>query len=96
MEFYNPNIASEMAEILKDYQRLYVPTCSVGEQKRILTQIPVHGDQLFEERGRNVQWTFRDGENQYDRIEGLMPEHADWHAKVTIYKVYIYMYKKQR
>ena len=45
------------------------------------------GDQLFEERGRNFQWTFRDGDDPYDGLEGLCTEHADWHAKVTLYKV---------
>lgn len=83
MEFFNPNVAAEMAQILKNYQEKYVP-CFGGE---VLSKVPVHGDQLFEERGRNVQWTFRDGEDPYDRLEGLCTEHADWHAKVTLYKV---------
>lgn len=63
MESYNPNAAAEMAEILKDYQKLYVPSCNIERKKTILTKVPVHGDQLFEERARNVQWTFRDGAN---------------------------------
>ena len=71
MEFLNPNVTAEMAQILTNYQEKYVP---------------VHGDQLFEERSRNVQWTFQDGENKCDRLEGVNPEHADWHAKVILYK----------
>lgn len=57
-------------------------------RKTVLANIPVHGDQLFEERVRNVEWTFQDGEDKYERLESLLPEHADWHAKVTLYKVY--------
>jgi len=83
MEFSKPNVAAEMAQILKHYQEKYVP-CFSGE---VVAKVPVHGDQLFEERGRNVQWTFRDGEDPYHRLEGLSTEHADWHAKVTMYKV---------
>lgn len=90
MEFYNPNIASDMAQILKNYQQNYVPCFenSTGK-KATLINIPVHGDQLFEERVRNVEWTFQDGEEKYDRLESLLPEHADWHAKVTLYKVHL-------
>ena len=85
MEFFNPNIAAEMAQILKNYQQKYVPKLA-GEERDVIASVPVHGDQLFEERSRNVQWTFRDGANEYDRLEGLTTEHADWHAKVTLYK----------
>ena len=87
MEFHNPNVAAEMAQILKDYQSNYVP-CFVSDNKEVVATVPVHGEQLFEERARNVEWTFRDGRNSYERLEGYVPpEHADWHAKVTLYKV---------
>ena len=55
----------------------------------ILQPIFLDGDQLTEERARNVQWVFQDGDDQYDRLEGLDPTHADWHAKVNLYKVEI-------
>jgi hypothetical protein len=87
MEFHNPNVAAEMAQILKSYQANYVPCLNWDDEQIFLSTVPVHGDQLFEERGRNVKWTFRDGESEYDRLEGLLSEHADWHAKVTLYKV---------
>ena len=65
MEFHNPNVATEMAQILKDYQLNYVPCFenSTGK-KTVLANIPVHGDQLFEERVRNVEWAFQDGEDK--------------------------------
>ena len=49
--------------------------------------MPVHGDQLFEEKAHNVEWAFQDGQSSYDNLEGVPPEHADWHAKVTLYEV---------
>lgn len=88
MEFHNPNVAAEMAEILKHYHNKYVPSMTGKDgTKEVLAPVPVHGDQLFEERARNVQNTFRHGQTNYDRLEGVLPEHADWHAKVTLYKV---------
>ena len=86
MEFFNPYVAAEMAHI-QNYQDKYVPCFGAGEEKTVLSNVPVHGDQLFEERPRNVQWTFRDGADKYQKLEALPPEHADWHAKVTLYKV---------
>ena len=55
----------------------------------ILKSVPFHGDQLFEERARNTQWVYQDGDNAYDRLEGLETEFADWHAKLNLYMVWI-------
>lgn len=79
-----------MAQILKSNQDKYVPTSIVNGVTNVTARIAQHGDQLFEERGRNVQWAFGDGENQYDRLEGFRTEFADWHAKFTLYKVKTY------
>ena len=86
MQFLNPNVSGDMAQLLQHNQERYVPHLD-GENKAILTQVPLHGDQLFEERARNVIWTFRDGVNAYERLEGIDTEFADWHAKYTLYKV---------
>jgi hypothetical protein len=56
--------------------------------------VPFHGDQLFEERARNTQWTYQDGVNEYDKLQGLQPEAADWHAKVNLYEVNSNFYTK--
>ena len=76
-----------MAQILKNNQEKYVPAAAVNGEMKVLARVAQHGDQLYEERGRNVQWAFGDGGNQYDRLEGLRTEFADWHAKVTLCKV---------
>ena len=78
-----------MANVIISNQENYVPCCSLANnQKKILRPVPFHGDQLFEERARNTKWTYQDGINQYDKLEGLQPEAADWHAKVNLYEVH--------
>lgn len=52
-----------------------------------LCTVPLHGDQLFEERARNAKWTFRNGNNEYERFDAINTEFADWHAKYTLYKI---------
>ena len=89
MEFHNPNVATEMAQILKNYHEKYVPVFA-GQEHVVVAPVPVHGDQLFEERDRNVQWTYRDCADKYSCLEGVTLEHADWHAKITLYKVCAY------
>jgi hypothetical protein len=34
-----------------------------------------------------VQLTFKDGTTEAERIEGIVTEAADWHAKVNLYSV---------
>ena len=75
LQFKNPNIAAEMAQLI------------ISNQKEVLKSVPLHGDQLFEERARNLQWTFQDGLTKFERLEGIQPEAADWHAKVNLYEV---------
>lgn len=68
MEFHNPNVAAEMTEILKNYQRKYVSCFKREDKIEIVATVPVHGDQLFEERARNVEWAMRDRQSNYDRF----------------------------
>lgn len=79
-----------MAQLIMFNQDNYVP-CKINaeDQKDVLHPVPLHGDQLFEERARNSQWTFQDGVNKFERLEGIHPEAADWHAKVNLYEVII-------
>jgi len=89
VEFFNPNVGSEMAQLMLSNQQKYVPTLKTKEETVILKPIPFHGDQLFEERARNIQWVYQDGDNEFDRLEGLNTEFADWHAKLNLYMVCI-------
>ena len=77
-----------MAQIIMHNQEKYVPSeLKADDQREVVHPVPLHGDQLFEERARNTQWTFRDGLTEYDRLEGILPEVADWHVKVNLYEV---------
>ena len=59
MQFLNLNLSGEMAQLLQHIQETYVPCLIKGTNKTILEQVCVHGNQLFEERARNVIWTYR-------------------------------------
>ena len=81
-----------MAQLMMKNQERYVPMrkstsgCNVDE---FVLQEPIFfdGDALTEERARNAQWMFKDGDSAIDRLEGLDPVHTDWHAKVKLYEV---------
>lgn len=87
MEFFNPNVAGEMPQLSLKNQEHYVPCSGDEESEQVITPIPVHGDQLFEERARNVRGSFKDGDNKFDRLKGLHPELDDWHANVNLYEM---------
>lgn len=76
-----------MAQLIMNNQEKYVPSQIVNDSHQILMEVPMHGDQLFQERCRTVQLTFQDGTSKYDRLEGITTEAADWHAKVNLYDV---------
>lgn len=69
MEFLNPNVAGDMAQLLQHNQEKYVPVIVKEDStSTVLAFIRLHGNQLFEERARNVTWTFRDGLDPVERI----------------------------
>lgn len=84
VEFFKSNVGSEMAQLMLSNQQKYVPTLKTIEETIILKPIPLHGDQLFEERARNIQWVYQDGDNEFDRLEGLNTEFAYWHTKLNL------------
>ena len=87
LQFLNPNMAEEMAQLLIRNQEKYVPTKGSGETRRLLDSILFDGDQLREKRACNSPLIFKDGDSDFDRLEGLRPAHADWHAKVNLMPV---------
>ena len=75
-----------MAQLMMQNQEKYVPTVTLPNVcESHVEPIFFDGDALTEERSRNVQWTFKDGDNKLDRLEGLDPLHTDWHAKLKLY-----------
>ena len=67
LDFLNTNKSGDMADLLKKFQEDHVPM----KDGNILKKVVVHGDQLTEERARNVQWTYKIGETEAERLEGL-------------------------
>lgn len=77
-----------MAQLMTHNQEMYV-----SRQRKytgdLLFAVPVFfdGDALTEELARNVQGAFCNGDDAFDSLKGLDPNHTDWHAKVTLYEV---------
>ena len=74
-----------MAQLLTTFHDKYVPTAELNDTKDVLHKIPLDGDQLTEERARNVQWTYRLGLTSYDRLNGLETNHAVWQWKGKLF-----------
>lgn len=72
-----------MADLLKKFQGEHVPM----KDGEILHKTVVHGDQLTEERARNVQWTYKLGETDADRLEGLELTFSEFHLKMCMFEV---------
>lgn len=79
----NSNKSGDMADILKSFQNQYVPI----KDGEVLHKTVLHGDQLTEERARNVQWTYKNGETSEERLEGLEPTFSEFHLKMCLFEV---------
>ena len=59
-----------------------------GEAEKVpLSTVIFGGDQLTEERARNVQLASSDSADTLERLQGVWPENEDWHATRIAYKV---------
>ena len=90
--FKNENKNEEMLDILQYLHDKYVPvsrnTSATGEETvKVLEKLFFGGDQLTEERARNSTDARSDGDNEYERLEGLIPKVEDWHAIRILYQV---------
>ena len=83
LEFLNTNKSGNMADLLKKFQEQHVPL----KDGQVLHKTVVHGDQLTEERARNVQWTYKLGETQADHLEGLECSFSEFHLKMCMFEV---------
>ncbi len=83
LQFLNPNKSGEMADLLKNFQEKYVPRVD----QDILHPTIMVGDQLTEERSRNVQWTYHLGDTAFERLEGIEPTFSEFHLKMCLYEV---------
>ena len=82
-----------MVDILETIQEKYVlssqtnTTSETSESYVSDNFIFFGGDQLTEERARNVQKAKADGATSQERIDTVWPKNEDWHAIRTAYKV---------
>eukprot|EP00794_Sanderia_malayensis_P004842 gene4842-5476_t len=83
----NESIGSEMIEILEYVHEKYVP-CNKGAKGKTCTQkVFFGGDNLTEERARNLQGAMAEGDTDIDRLEGIITKNEDWHAIRYMYKI---------
>ena len=79
-----------MMDILELVQEKFVPMQDSNEhtgEKVESEQIFFGGDQLTEERARNIQKARADGRTTSERLDAVWPKNEDWHAIRTGYKV---------
>ncbi|XP_066924982.1 uncharacterized protein [Clytia hemisphaerica] len=81
------NTNSEMIEIEDRLQERY--TNIEDDAKQFVF---FGGDQLTEERARNMQFARMDGRNEKERLQGLWPKFEDWHGIRTAYESTIKMF----
>lgn len=102
MQLLNENHLSEMCKIMENLQE-YVPSVSREEILEVANQtvtleevtcLPVllGGDQLTTARARGAQAIRSSHDNARDRLEKLVPVIEDWHARLTLAKVFINHY----
>ena len=80
----NENLNGDMIDIMETIQEKYIP--KVKEESGLKT-VFFGGDQLTEERARNVQKARSDGRTKAERLEGLWAKNEDWHAIRIAYEV---------
>lgn len=68
-------------------QEKYVLIFKIGIEMFVFKLVFFYGDQFFEECVRNIQWIYQDGDNVYDRFQGLEIEFVDWYVKLNLYMV---------
>eukprot|EP00794_Sanderia_malayensis_P008580 gene8580-9497_t len=89
----NESIGAEMIDIMQSIQERYVP-CHVSnteneqtKKKTVVQKIFFGGDNLTEERGRNLQGAMSEADSEFDRLDGLITKNEDWHAIRYIYHI---------
>jgi hypothetical protein len=74
-----------MIDILEVIQDKYVPFHTVKDNHGDVIKIPTDilffgGDQLTEERARNIQKARTDGQTTAERLDATWPKKEDWHG----------------
>ncbi|XP_078659756.1 uncharacterized protein LOC144904617 [Branchiostoma floridae x Branchiostoma belcheri] len=88
LHFKNENLNHDMSEILHSIQSTYVPADvdEEGNITRIIYPILLGGDQLSEERAKNIQAAFKNLDTPEERLEGMTTKFELWHATVNLFE----------
>lgn len=84
-----------MVDILETLQEKYVQMVENGGERVPADIVFFGGDQLTDERARNIQKARMDGDTIQERLEGLWPKNEDWHGIRIAYQVtykYVYLF----
>ena len=81
-----------MLEILQHCNAEYVPKCrnTFGEcedEDKILYKVAFGGDHLTVERAVGAVAAVADSDNPYERLEGLIIKHEDFHCEMNVLQV---------
>ena len=76
-----------MVDILEHIHSKYVPMSQVNGEKTPADFVCFGGDQLTEERSRNIQKARADGRNVNEKLDGVWCKNEDWHGIRIAYQV---------
>ena len=81
-----------MVDILEHLKHKYVRMTEKRNRNGVKEKVPIstvffEGDQLTEERARNVQLARSDGADTLESLQGVWPKYEDWHTIRIAYKV---------
>ena len=77
-----------MVDILEHLHRNYVPMSEVNGVKTPADFVCFGGDQLTEERSRNIQKVRADGRSVDEKLDGVWYKNEDWHGIRIAYQVF--------
>ena len=76
-----------MVDILEHLHSNYVPMSEVNGAKTPADFVSFGGDQLTEERSRNIQKARADGRSVDEKLDGVWCKNEDWHGIRIAYQV---------
>ena len=88
----NENKSHEMLEILQHCNSQYVPKVKDSstdgpDQYKVLHKVAFGGDHLTVERGVSASAAVADSDTPFERLEGLILKHEDFHCEMNILQV---------
>lgn len=83
----NESLNEDMVDILEHLHSNYVPMSQVNGTKTPADFVCFGGDQLTEERSRNIQKARADGRSVDEKLDGVWCKNEDWHGIRIAYQV---------